>query len=152
MIEIGSSSGWLSQILGRNSDTFVTLQTIRKLTREKVAGPLKGIEKNTSKMVKLLGSAPKAQAGAVSFQTELFQTHGTPQHPEYIIPHEDLSRMVSGGGGGGARNNYFSINIHDQIDPFTAQRLMRDVMLPKMIAALETNDYKRDLQDQLGIE
>ncbi|GAG60029.1 unnamed protein product [marine sediment metagenome] len=61
--------------------------------------------------------------------------------------------MVSGGGGGGgARNNYFSINIHDQIDPFTAQRLMRDVMLPQMIAALETNDYKRDVQDQLGIE
>jgi len=95
----------------------------------------------------------KAQAGAVSLQSELIQTHGTPQHPEYIIPHQDLSNMMSGqgGGGGGGVNNYISINISDQIDPFTAQRMTREVILPQIIAALGTKDFNRDLQRGLGI-
>ena len=81
----------------------------------------------------------------------MIQVHGTPQNPEYVGRHEDLARMVPGAGGGGARNNYFSINVSDQIDPFTAQRLTRDVILPGIINALGTKDFNRDLQNELGI-
>lgn len=151
MMEIGSSGGWLARI--HDKTNAVVLKNEYQMRQNRKANDyLKEISRNTSATVKALGSLPKAQAGAVSMRTELIQTHGTSSHPEYIIPHEDLSRMVSGGGGGGTRNNYFSINVSDQIDPYTAQRLTRETILPQIIAALETKDYKRDFQNQLGIE
>lgn len=151
-LNIGSNSGWLARILDKNNAIHLTLQGWRKGQRDRLKGmhkALNKIEDHTAAMVKKLGSTKKAQTGAVSFQTELIQTHGTPSRPEYVLPHEDLSRAISGGGG--ASNNYISINVSDQIDPFTAQRMTRDVILPQVINALETKKYNRDLQNQLGL-
>lgn len=153
MAEIGSSGGWLAMIHDKTNAVVLKNEYQMKQNRTMV-GVLKGIEKNTSKMISALKNPKKAQTGAISLQTELIQTHGTPQHPEYIIPHEDLSRMISRGGGGGSgitNNNYFAINVSDQIDPFSAQRLTREVIIPQVINALETKDYNRDIQKNLGI-
>ena len=154
MINIGGSGGWLAMIHDKTNQVVLKNEYQMKQNRKSI-GILGDISKHTSATVKAIKemTPKKAQAGAVSLQSELIQTHGTPQHPEYIIPHQDLSNMMSGqgGGGGGGVNNYISINISDQIDPFTAQRMTREVILPQIIAALGTKDFNRDLQRGLGI-
>jgi len=155
MINIGGSGGWLAKIHDKTNAVVLKNEYMMKQNRKSI-GILGDISKHTSATVKAIKemTPKKAQAGAVSLQSELIQTHGTPQHPEYIIPHQDLSNMMSGqggGGGGGGTTNYISINISDQIDPFTAQRMTREVILPQIIAALGTKDFNRDLQRGLGI-
>ena len=152
MAEIGSSSGWLSRIHDKTNAVVLKNEFQMKQNR-KMIGILKTIAKNTGGMKKALGAPKKGQKGAVSFNTEMIQVHGTPSRPEYIIPHEDLSRILSGSGGGSiTTNNYISVEIKDQIDPFTADRIVRESMLPAIVRSLETKQFTRVIQHQLGIE
>jgi len=41
---------------------------------------------------------PGAAGGGVSMTTQLVRVHGTPEKPEYIIPHDDMGRFVAGVG------------------------------------------------------
>lgn len=47
-------------------------------------------------------SIPQAAGGGASMATQLVMLHGTPDAPEYIIPHNELGRFVAGLEGGGA--------------------------------------------------
>jgi hypothetical protein len=152
-INIGSASGWLAKTYDRNTDTFVTLQTIRKLTREKVAGPLKGIEKNTGDTVSALKNLPGAQHGYKSTRNELVELHGTPQDPEHVIRDSDFSRLMNTAPA--ASSATYNVNVANTVTipglMVTDREYTRDRVIPEFLAALRAHLGKTELKEILGL-
>lgn len=100
---------------------------------------------HTDEIIDQLRHLRPAQRGAVFTGTELAVMHGTPSQPEIAAPMPMLEKFVAAKGRSGITINpvfqsIFKIEINDQIDPHSAQRIMRDQMLPQFLQAVEVND------------
>lgn len=165
-LNIGSSSGWLAKIYDRNTDTFVALQTIRKLTREKVNKNLDGIYKDTTSMAKNIGKMPGllkdisktigtlsgAQEGHRSTKPELVMVHGTPQDPEFILRESQLRALGGSGGGGGSQVSIVMENEMNLNGTMLSDReYMRSRLFPEFISMLKANFGQSQLKSLLGV-
>ena len=170
MMNIGSAGGWLAKIYDRNTDTFVILQEIRKMLREKhlkeldkIKQAAEAIKTKTDSVPGLLKdinhsikAIPKAQGGRTSTQTELVMMHGTPAKPEHAIPDDrlrDLLSMAEAGGGRGRGD----INLkNDQQVNFNGLMIsdrdyMRQRGIPELLAALRANVGLAELKSIVGV-
>lgn len=169
-LNIGSSSGWLAKIYDRNTDTFVILQTIRKLLREKHlkeldkikkateaiktnTDPVPGLLKDINRSIKAI---PKAQGGHTSTRTELVTMHGTPAKPEHAIPDDRLRDLLSMADAGGGRGRG-DVNLQsDQQVNFNGLMIsdrdyMRQRGIPELLGALKANVGLAELKDIIGV-
>ncbi len=98
-----------------------------------------------------------AQTGAVFTGPELAVMHGTPASPEIAAPVQDVMKFAAMGqkSAGGSLNQNINIAIHvmDQLDPFTAQKIVRNQIVPETLKAIELDARnKAKLRDILGVQ
>jgi len=121
---------------------------------------LKEIIANTSAAVKELRGKKTAQSGAVVKTNEMVFAHGTANKPEYILPHDDLMRVIQGGGGGGNGGgssppiiNVRLVNrntFENQVDPNFTERFAEE-MMRSFLHLLDTNRFRSLFQEKLGL-
>jgi hypothetical protein len=87
-----------------------------------------------------LGKITPAQGGAVFKGTELALMHGTPTRPEVAIPMPDLADLSLGRSVNYTNRYEFALTVKDQLDPYSAQRIAREQLIPQMLNAIEIND------------
>ena len=68
--------------------------------------------------------------------------------PEWITPNHQIQNITNQG----ARRIDITIIVQDQLDPYTAQRITRQQIVPQILESLDINQEKRKWQDRLGIE
>jgi len=68
--------------------------------------------------------------------------------PEYVVKSSDTKNFFDQR----ARKIDITIIVQDQLDPFTAQRIVRGHVIPQILEALDVNEEKKKWQDRLGIE
>jgi len=172
-INIGSGSGWLAQIkdvnyviVGKLETLFKKhdklrdiesksrgyLNTIKNKSNQAV-GLLEAIKSNTKDTVKALKSIPGAQSGFASTRNELVELHGTPQAPEYVVPHNDMSRLMNSSPATPEVN--YNVRVANNVTLagtiITDKDHTRQTLIPEIIAALRANVGKTALKEQLGI-
>jgi len=173
MMQIGSSSGWLSRIHEVNYVIVEKLETLFKKhdklrgieaksrgylntiknKSDRAVGLLEAIKDNTKDTVKALKSTPGAQHGYTSTNTELVELHGTPQDPEHVIRDSDFSRIMNAAPATPSMN--YNVNVANNVTLagkiITDREHTRDSLIPEIIAALNANVGKTKLKEQLGI-
>ena len=93
------------------------------------------------------GEAPgKAGGGWVGVHGEEIGKVGE-RGPEWITPNHQIQNITNQG----ARRIDITIIVRDQLDPYTAQRITRQQIVPQILESLDVNQEKRKWQDRLGI-
>lgn len=67
--------------------------------------------------------------------------------PEYITPNSQIQNIYPQAG----RQISITIIVKDQLDPYTAQRITRQQIVPQILESLDVNQEKRKWQERLGI-
>ena len=138
------------------------------ITKALTLGPFLGVAAAT--WVKILGAiqiaailaAPipaAAKGGWIPSPMPVMAGHG--QYGELILRPEQIPQVVkeiikepfkTGGEpfktGGGVN---ITIVVQDQLDPYTAQRITRQQIIPQILESLDINENKRKWQERLGI-
>jgi len=65
--------------------------------------------------------------------------------PEYITKTSDIRNVFNQTGGAITIN----LIVKDQIDPYTAQRITREQIIPQILESLDINEYKKQWQERL---
>jgi len=109
----------------------------------KMEGYEKFIAKSAGEISNQLKNVTSAQGGGVFKQTQLAIMHGTPAMPEIAAPAPMFEKFTAARGQSNVSMQTemnFHIDVRDQIDPHSAQRITRETILPQMLRALEVNE------------
>jgi hypothetical protein len=68
--------------------------------------------------------------------------------PEYITPAHQVQNIYDQR----ARKIDITIIVQDQLDPYSAQRITRQQIIPQILEALDINEQKKKWQDRLGMK
>ncbi len=68
--------------------------------------------------------------------------------PEWITPNSQIQNITNQG----ARRIDITIIVQDQLDPYSAQRITRQQIIPQILESLDINQEKKKWQNRLGIE
>lgn len=99
-----------------------------------------------------------AQGGAIATEPTLAVLHGTSSNPEIAAPLADIMKIAQMGPiGGGTANLRQNINVNimvkDQLDPYSAQRIVRQQIVPETLKAIELDSKnKTKIRNILGIQ
>ena len=97
-----------------------------------------------------IGSIGGAQHGAVMMRPGLVMTHGTPQEPEWIIPESRLLRMAAPSARGARPINVVNtVNLDGTI--VTDRDYVRSRLMPELISALTSTEFRGKVQQALGV-
>jgi len=97
-------------------------------------------------------SIPTAARGAY-LPSETFIEAGHGAHGELVLRPEQLPQVVKEiirepfAGAGGVN---ITIVVQDQLDPYTAQRITREQIIPQILESLDINENKKKWQERLG--
>jgi len=114
---------------------------------------LLGAIKDNTAPIKNMISAAK---GAVVNEPTLAALHGSPANPEIVTPVSGLIESLKGIGNRSATLSQ-SINVNimvkDHLDPYSAQRIVREQIVPSMLKAIEVNSRnKTRMREILGVQ
>ncbi len=88
----------------------------------------------------------KAEGGWVGLHgTEIIKVGE--RGPEFLTPNHQIQNITNQG----ARRMDITIIVRDQLDPYTAQRITRQQIIPQILDALDINEHKKKFQERLGI-
>jgi len=93
------------------------------------------------------GVEGKAEGGWVGLHGEEIVRVGE-KGPEYITSNRDTRNFYDQR----ARKIDVTIIVQDQLDPYTAQRITRQQIVPQILESLDINENKNKWKDRLGIE
>lgn len=71
-----------------------------------------------------------------------------PERPGVIIPHRELPSSQSTV----SQPISFTIIVPDQLDPYSAQRITRNQIIPQILDALSSNQYVKDFREKLKVK
>jgi len=112
-----------------------------------------GVIKDNTAPIKNMISAAR---GAVVDEPTLAALHGSPANPEIVTPVSGLIESLKGIGGGSAtlsQNVNVNIMVKDHLDPYSAQRIVREQIVPSMLKAIEVNSRnKTRMREILGVQ
>ena len=97
----------------------------------------------TEEMANQLKNLKSAQGGGIFKQTELAVMHGTSAMPEIAMPIPMFEKFTAARGQSNVSmrtDMNFHIDVRDQIDPHSAQRITRETIVPQVLDAIEIND------------
>lgn len=139
-------------MLGRFDTMIFGLHEIIPRKFDAVNKRLDVIKGHTKTIADRIRKMVSAQGGAVVTDTTLAVLHGTPSNPEIAAP---MSMLRGAGGGASTLNKNVAVNIYvaNQLDPHSAQRIVREQIVPQMLRAVEVDPRNRsELQRIMGIK
>lgn len=93
-------------------------------------------------------SIPSAAEGAYLPRDTLIQAHRGEIVSPLPMMREVVREVIKEPGG--AKTNIY-IDVRDQIDPYSAQRITRDQIIPQILEALDSNQMRKTWQNRLRI-
>ena len=121
-------------------------------TRTAVCGYINTTNVTLREIRERLKKMASAQKGLRLDEPGLVMTHGTPREPEWIIPESRLLRMAAAtAGGGGARQINVVNSVSLEGTMITDREYMRSRLMPELIAALTSTEFRGKVQRALGV-
>jgi len=103
-------------------------------------------------IVKAIGAIPSGQHGAILTKPGLVMTHGRPGSPEFVIPSGGAGlRLAPALAGAGGRQVMVRNDFRIDGVVVTDREYTRGRLMPEIIAAFGSNEFKSQIQRALGI-